>query len=62
MFGIANMIGYLFVSQLAQIIGFNGVIYVCLGMVLMSFPIVIITKFQGPWENDTTSLEFFVTR
>jgi hypothetical protein len=56
------MMGYLFVSQLAKAIGFNGVIYVCLGMVLVSFQMVIKTKYQGPWENDTTTLEFFVTR
>jgi hypothetical protein len=59
-FGFSNLLGYIFVSQLSQSIGFNNVIYVCLGMSILALPIVIFTKFQGPWENDTSQLEFLV--
>lgn len=45
-FGIANMLGYIFVSQLSKSIGgFDSVIYVCLGMSCIAIPIVIFTKF-----------------
>jgi predicted MFS family arabinose efflux permease len=57
-FGIANLIGYVFISQLAKVIGFDGVIYVCLGMTVVALILVTFTKFQGPWANDTKHLEF----
>ena len=53
---IANFLGYIYVSQLSKLISFDGVINVCLGMVICSIPLVFFSKFQGPWENDTTHL------
>jgi hypothetical protein len=61
-FGLANFVGYLYVSQLSKKIGFNGAIYTCLGMVSLAIPIVILTKFQGPWGNSTVNLEYLVGR
>lgn len=61
-FSIANFVGYIYVSQLSKLIGFDGTIYVCLGMVLCSIPLVYFTKFQGPWKNDTSHLEFLISR
>lgn len=60
-FGFSNLLGYIFVSQLSKSIGFDNVIYVCLGMSILALPIVVFTKFQGPWENDTSQLEFLVS-
>ncbi len=61
-FALANLLAWVFISQLSHIIGFNNVIYICLFMVVLTFPAVIIIKFQGPWKNDTSQLEFFVGR
>ncbi len=61
-FSLANLFGYFYVSQLSKLIGFDGTIYVCLGMVLCAFPLVIFNKFQGPWENDTAHLEYIISR
>jgi len=58
MFGAANLVSYLYVSLLSHVIGFNNVIYVCLGMVVLAMPLVIMTKYQGPWENDVSQLGF----
>ena len=59
-FALSNFVGYLYVSQLSKVIGFDGIIYVCLGMVLIAIPLVLFTKFQGPWENPTINLEYMV--
>ncbi len=61
-FALANLIAWVCISQLSHIIGFNNIIYICLIMVVLAFPAVVIMKFQGPWKNDTTQLEFFVGR
>ncbi len=61
-FGLANFVGYLYVSQLSKLIGFNGIIYTCLGMVSLAIPIVVFTEFQGPWINPTVNLEYLVAR
>jgi hypothetical protein len=61
-FGLANFVGYLYVSQLKKLIEFDGIIYTCLGMVSLAIPIVIFTKFQGPWGNSTVNLEYLVGR
>jgi len=55
-FSVANFVGYIYVSQLSKLIGFDGIIYVCLGMVVCSIPLVYFSKFQGPWKNDTAHL------
>ncbi len=61
-FGVTNFIGYLFVSQLSKKIGFNNLIYIVLGMLLLAIPAVIFTKFQGPWGNSTVNLEYLYWR
>ncbi len=48
---LANFTQYLFVSNLSKTIGFDNIIYICLGMACLAVPLVIVTKFQGPWEN-----------
>ncbi len=61
-FSLANFLGYVFVSQLSIVIGFDNVIYICLGMVICSVPLVLFSTFQGPWKNDTAQLEYIVGR
>lgn len=61
-FSIGDLIAWVYGSQLTNKIGFNNIIYIVLGMLCLAYPIIIFTKFQGPWENDTTQLEFFVGR
>jgi hypothetical protein len=46
---LSNSISYLFVANLSKKIGFDIIIYICLGMSVVSIPIIIFTKFQGPW-------------
>lgn len=60
MVATANFIQYLFVSNLSKTIGFDNIIYICLGMACLAVPIVIFTKFQGPWKNETAALEYCV--
>ena len=52
------MIAYGYVAGLSSLIGFNGVIYICLGMCILSIPFVICTSFQGHWKNDIEHLGF----
>lgn len=52
-FALANFLGYIYVSNLTKVIGFDNVIYICLGMTVIVIPFIIFTKFQGPWENPT---------
>lgn len=59
-YALANLLGYIFVSQLTKAIGFNNIIYVTLGMCVLAFPTIILTTFQGHWKNDTHQLEYFV--
>jgi len=61
-FSFSYLLAWIFVSQLTNKIGFNNIIYICLFMMALAFPVVVFLKFQGPWENDTTQLEFFVQR
>lgn len=58
----SNFIGYFLVSNLSKTIGFDSVIYITLGMTIAAIPIVIFTKFQGPWGNDTVALEYCISR
>jgi hypothetical protein len=53
-----NFLQYLFVSILSKTIGFDSIIYICLGMTLLAVPLIVFTTFQGPWHNDTEVLEF----
>ena len=46
---LSNFISYLLVAYLSKQTGFDVVIYICLGMSMASIPIIIFTKFQGPW-------------
>jgi hypothetical protein len=45
----ANFIQFAYVKGLTPLIGFDNAIYICLGMSVLAVPIVIFTKFQGPW-------------
>lgn len=59
-FGLANLIAWVYISQLSNVIGFNNVIYICLFMVVVDIPVIAMMKFQGPWKNDTSQLEFYI--
>lgn len=59
-FAIGDLIAWVYGSQLTDDIGFNNIIYIVLGMLCLVYPIVFFTKFQGPWENDTTQLEYLI--
>jgi hypothetical protein len=43
-------------------IGFDNVVYICLGMTIVVIPVIIFTTFQGPWGNPTHQVEFCVGR
>lgn len=57
---LGNFIQYFYVSNLSKKIGFDNVIYICLGMAVCAIPIVLFTKFQGPWMNETIALEYCI--
>ena len=59
-FGVANFIQYAFVSQLSDDIGFDGVIYISLGMCVVAVPMVICGNFQGPWKNSIEELGYCI--
>ena len=48
-YSIANFIQFAFVSGLNDKIGFENIIYICMGMCVLSIPLVITTTWQGPW-------------
>jgi hypothetical protein len=50
-FGLANLIQYVFVSTVSPKITFNGIIYICLGMTVLSLLLIIIGNFHAPWNN-----------
>lgn len=50
---IANFLQYGLLVGVAPIISLDGVIYICLGIVILALFILIITNFQGPWKNST---------
>lgn len=60
MFGIANLVQYAFVSGLSPRIGFDGIIYICLGMELIAVCLIIFGNFEGPWKNPTEQLGYCV--
>lgn len=41
----ANFMSYIFVSNLSTVIGFDFIIYICLGMAALAVPLVMFTKF-----------------
>lgn len=55
-YSLANFIQFGYVSGLTSSIGFNNIIYICMGMCVLSIPMVVVNKWQGPWENSTESL------
>lgn len=57
-FGVANFIAYAFVAGLIPYIEFDGVIYVCLGMCVLTIPMIVLGRFEGPWENSLESLKY----
>lgn len=52
-FGLSNLLQFGFVSGLSSKITFDGIIYICLGMSIISLLFVIFGNFQGPWKNPT---------
>ncbi len=56
-----NFIQYFYVSNLTKTIGFDNIIYICLGMAAAAVPVMMLTKFQGPWKNDTSAVEYFIS-
>lgn len=50
-FGLANLVQYAYVSGLSPKITFNNVIYICLGMSVISLIIVTTANFEAPWKN-----------
>lgn len=56
---LGNWVGYLLVSNLSKTIGFNNIFYICLGMAVLSFPIFIFYRFEGPWKNSLINLGWF---
>jgi len=56
-----NWIQYFYVANLSYTIGFNNIIYICLGMGVLAFPILVFNNFQGPWNNPTDYLGYFIS-
>lgn len=50
-FALANMLQYVYVSCVSPNISFNNVIYICLGMSIISLILVISGNFEAPWKN-----------
>jgi hypothetical protein len=50
-FSLSNLLQYVYVSSLSQLITFDNVIYICLGMSLFSLVLVITGNFEAPWKN-----------
>lgn len=55
-YSIANFIQFAYVSTLTEVITFENIIYICMGMAVCAIPIVVLSKWQGPWENPLTAL------
>ena len=55
-----NWIQYFLVAYVSKDIGFNNVIYICLGFAVISFPILIFNNFQGPWKNSLEHMGWFI--
>ena len=51
---LANMLQYAFVAGISDKITFNNVIYICLGMKVLSLAILTLYTFEGPWKNSTS--------
>ena len=52
-FAVANFLQYAFVAGIADKISFDGIIYICLGMTVVSLIILNLFTFEGPWKNST---------
>jgi hypothetical protein len=59
---ISNFIQFGYVKGLVPLIGFDEIIFICLGMAAAVIPIIYFTRFQGPWQNSTINLEYCVSR
>lgn len=59
-FGLTNLLQYGFVSGVSSKITFDGIIYICLGMAVISLIIVIIADLEAPWKNPTDQLGYFI--
>ena len=49
----ANFIGFGLVQAFAVSIGFKVIIYICLALSIVAIPFIILSKFEGPWKNNT---------
>ena len=48
-FSFSNFIGYIYVSQLSKVIGFNNIYYICGGMNLVVYPLLFFFHFESKW-------------
>ena len=55
---LANFLQYGFVVGLSPLITLDGVIYICLGIVVFALILTVVTEFQGPWKNSTEHLNY----
>ena len=60
-FGLANLLQYGYVSGVTPKIGFDGIIYIWLGMSVVSLLIITFGNFQGPWKNPTDELGYCIS-
>lgn len=58
-YSLSNFVQFGFISGLSATIGFNNIIYICMGMSVAAIPIVVCTTWEGPWKNPTTALEYW---
>ena len=57
-YSVANFVQFGFVSGLSSSIGFDNILYICLGMAACAAPLVAIIHWEGPWGNPTEALGF----
>lgn len=57
-YGAANFIQYAYIRGLSGLITFDNVIYICLGMSVLSIIIIVCTNFRAPWNNPVDQLGY----
>jgi hypothetical protein len=57
-FGLANFMQYVFVSFVSKKITFNGIIYICLGMTVLSLLFIVFGNFRASWNNSLDQLGY----
>lgn len=54
-----NFIQYIYVLLLLKYIDFDGILYICLGKVVIAIGLVVLITFKGPWNNSLLHLRYF---